>query len=346
MTTAPLRLGLIGAGRIAQAAHLPALEKLSDLRLTMVADPSQHLAQGVAERYGAGWTTDSAELLAAGLDAVLICVPDRLHAPLGLAAIEAGLPTLIEKPLAPTVDESRALAQAAREADVVLVPGFMKRFDPAVEYARDRLPEIGPVLSAQFWYRQMGATRTEVQQTLFPRMIVDETVRAREQTFKEDGRTYRLMTHGVHQIDLMRALLGELDWLSARSVNLGGDFSWHGAAGIRDAGLASFEITTSVHSPWSEGVDLFGELGTIRIRSPYAFTRLGSTVEVFVESEGVARRPVFADSNPFSRQLQAFARRVRGEDVALPTPDDGTEATRLVLAVGQSVADDGAKVVL
>lgn len=341
MSLTPLRLGLIGAGRIAQAAHLPALEKVPELRLAMVSDPSEQLARGVADRYGAEWTTDTDRLLAAGLDAVLICVPDRLHAPLGLAAIEAGLPVLIEKPLAPTVEDSEALASAARDRGVALVPGFMKRHDPAIEYAQRRMAEIGPVLSAQLWYRVMAATRAQVQETLFPRMVIDDAVRARENEFKADGQTYRLMTHGVHQLDLLRALLGDVDWLSAHSVHVGADFSWHGTAGIRDAGLASFEISTSVHSQWSEGVDVFGERGRISIRSPYAFTRLGSSVEVFLEADGEASVPTFADTNPFARQLRAFATTVRGEEATVPTPEDGIEATRLVLAAAESAGDGG-----
>ena len=347
MTDDTLRIGLIGAGRIAQAAHLPALEQTPELRLTMVADPSASQAEAVAARYGARWTTDTPSLLEADLDAVIVCVPDRLHAALGSMALEAGRHVLMEKPLAPTVQESEALAALAAERGLVLQPGFMKRHDPGIEYAMRHLDRIGPVLSAQLWYRVMAATREGIQDTLFPRMLLDPEVKASEAKHKAaDAASYKLMTHGVHQLDLARALLGDVDWVSAHAASAGPDFSWHGTMAPAAGGLASFEITAAVHSSWSEGVDLYGERGHLRIRSPYAFSRLGSSVELHLEAEGETRRPTFTDTNPFRRQLRAFAEAIRSGDAPTPSPEDGVEATRLVLAVAASSRSDGTRVQL
>lgn len=341
-----LRIGVIGAGRIAQAAHLPALDKTAGMRLALVSDPSRTQAEAVGARYGAAWTTDTAALLEAGLDAVILCVPDRLHAPLGLMALEAGLPVLMEKPLAPTVDECLALEAAAAKRGLTLQPAFMKRHDPGIAYALAHRDLIGPVLSARLWYRVMAATRTGVQDTLFPRMFLDEEVRTAEAAFKADGATYKLMTHGVHQLDLARALLGDASWVSAHAASARGDHSWHGTLGLETGGLASFEITAGVHSSWSEGVDIYGERGHIRIRSPYAFSKLGSTVELHVESESMTRRPVFAETNPFRLQLAAFGEAVRARTAGSPHAGDGTAATRLVLAAADSAAAEGSRVAL
>lgn len=344
MTDDSLRVGLIGAGRIAQAAHLPALEKTAGLRLTLVSDPSQAQAQAVARRYDADWTTDTASLLEAELDAVIVCVPDRLHAPIGLMALEAGLPVLMEKPLAPTVEDCEALAEAAAARGLTLQPAFMKRHDPAIAYARARLDRIGPILSAHLWYRVMAGTRPAVQDTLFPRMFVDPEVASAETTYKADGGAYKLLTHGVHQFDLARALLGDIDWVSAHAATAAGDFTWHGCFGPRAGGLASFEVTAAVHSAWSEGVDLYGEKGHIRVRSPYAFSKLGSSVEIHLEDNGETIRPTFADSNPFRHQLREFEAAVRGRRPSHPDAADGTAATRLVLAVARSAANHGSRV--
>jgi predicted dehydrogenase len=80
------------------------------------------------------------------------------------------------------------------------------------------------------------------------------------------------------------------------------------------------------------------------VRSPYVFSKLGSSAEVFVESEGIAQRPSFADTNPFTRQLQAFARAIRDDVETDPTPRDGVEAVRLIAAAAESSATDGAVV--
>jgi len=345
MAIEPIRLGVIGCGRIAQAAHLPAAEKTADVRLSMVCDRSQRLARGVGERYGVPWTTDAADILSSDVDAVLVCVPDRFHLPLGEQALAAGKHVLMEKPLAETVEAARSLAEAATTAGLVLQTGFMKRHDPAMRFAVENLPRIGRLLSAQAWYRVMSATRSDIQRTLFPALVVDEEVRERESSFKEDGQRYRLMTHGVHLFDAIRALCGDLDRLSARTATDGRDFTWHGTGDIAaSGGLVSFEITTSVHSQWSEGMDLYGDRGHIRLRSPYVFSRLGSSVDVFTEADGIAQHPHFAHTNPFARQLEHFAGAVRGDHPADPSPQDGIAATRLVLAAAESAAADGTAV--
>jgi predicted dehydrogenase len=341
----PVRIGVIGAGRIAQAAHLPAIEKASDVRLVAVSDPSPTLSSGVAARYGVAAFTDTARLLEQDLDAVVVATPDRLHLPLGLQAIAAGKHVLMEKPLASTVAEAEELAAAATAAGVRLQTGSMKRHDPGLQFAKAGIARIGPVLSMTSWYRVMSATRLGIQQTLFPEVIVDEQVRAAEGAFKADGQRYRLATHGAHLFDGLRYVVGDLDWLSARSATIAGDISWHGTAGIAaSGGLASFEISVAVHSPWAEGVDVFGERGHVKVRSPYVFSKLGSAAEVFLESEGVAERPVFADTNPFTRQVQAFARAILDGTETDPTPQDGIEAVRLIQAAADSSAADGAVV--
>jgi len=346
MTATTLRIGLIGAGRIAQAAHLPALDKTDGVELAVIADPSAHQARAMAERYRARWTTDTAQLLEGDLDAVIICAPDRLHAPLGLQALQAGLHVLMEKPLAPTLEECAQLEAEAQARDLVLQPAFMRRHDPSIAYAVAHLHRIGPLLSAQLWYRVMGATRAGIQDTLFPRMMLDPSVQAAESRHKADGASYKLMTHGVHQLDLARALLGDIAWVSAHAASQGADFTWHGSLGLAQGGLASFEITAAVHAAWSEGVDLYGERGHIRIRSPYPFSRLGSTTELHLEQEGETRRPVFAETDPFRAQLRSFRDAVVGRAAPTPTVADGTAATRLVLAVSESSRADGQRVAL
>lgn len=345
--TSPVRLGVIGCGRIAQAAHLPAIEKAPDVRLVAVSDPSPALSSGVAARYGVAGFTDTARLLEQDLDAVIVATPDRLHRPLGLQAIAAGKHVLMEKPLAASVAEAEELVSAAAGAGVRLQTGSMKRHDPGLQFARAGIERIGPVLSMTSWYRVMSATRAGIQETLFPAVIVDEGVRAAESVFKADGGRYRLATHGAHLFDGLRYFVGDLSWLSARSATVGDDISWHGTAGIAaSGGLASFEISVAVHSPWAEGVDVFGERGHVKVRSPYVFSKLGSSAEVFVESEGVARRPEFADTNPFTRQVQAFAHAILDDVETDPTPRDGVEAVRLIEAAGRSSAADGAVVQL
>ena len=308
-----ISLGVIGCGRIAQVAHLPAIQKAGNVRLAAVSDASARLSRMVGEQYGVASFTNTDELLDQDLDAVLIAVPDRLHAELGLRAIAAGKHVLLEKPLASTSADARRLVDAAGAAGVKLQTGTMKRHDPGIEYAKANLDRIGPILSMVTWYRVMKGSRAEILHTLFPVIHEDEAVRASEDARKVDAAAYRLATHGAHVFDLLRHLGGDLAWVSAHTASRAGDHSWHGTAGLRDSsGLASFEISAGVHSEWSEGADIYGERGHLRIRSPYVFTKLGSSVELYVEAARVAQRPHFGDTNPYERQVESFARAILG----------------------------------
>lgn len=342
-----ITLGVIACGRIAQTAHLPAIQKVANVRLVAVSDPSVRLSTMVGDQYGVASFTKSDDLLALDLDAVLIAAPDRLHLPLGLRAIEMGKHVLMEKPLASTSVEAQLLVDGAAARGLKLQTGTMKRHDPGVEYARTNLSQIGPILSMSTWYRVMKGSRAEILDTLFPPVITDENVVAVEREFKADAARYRLATHGAHVFDTLRYLAGDLDWISARSAARAGDISWHGTAGIASSGgLASFEITASVHSEWSEGVDIYGELGHIRVRSPYVFSKMGSAVELYVEADRVARVPHFGDTNPYKRQIESFARAILDDLETNPMPQDGVEAIRLIEAAQASATDDGRKVVL
>jgi predicted dehydrogenase len=128
-----VRLGLIGAGTIAQVAHLPALRLLARcFDLVALADPSTKVRERVGRafdvpRLHADWR----ELLEADLDAVMVCTPHSSHAEITLAALDRALHVFVEKPLCITVADADAIVAAQRAAGRVVQVGYMKRFDPA-----------------------------------------------------------------------------------------------------------------------------------------------------------------------------------------------------------------------
>ncbi len=167
----PVRLALVGCGRIAQVAHLPAVEKAEGVELVAVCDPSGAVARSVARRYGvAAAYTDQGSVWADGsVEAVIITAPDRFHHGLATEALRAGRHVLVEKPLAASVPEAEDLVGLVDRTGLTLQVGAMKRHDQGVQYARRFIAErLGGARSFSAWYR-IGDLRPGIEATLFPR---------------------------------------------------------------------------------------------------------------------------------------------------------------------------------
>lgn len=138
-----LRVGLIGAGLVAQAEHAFYLwEDRERFTFVGVADASAAVREAMASRYGvAEIHPDIKGLLACDLDAVVIAAPDALHPQFAVAALDAGLHVLCEKPLALTLRGCDEIAAARDRSQRIVQVGYMKRHDPAYLRALEFLPK-------------------------------------------------------------------------------------------------------------------------------------------------------------------------------------------------------------
>ena len=132
--TPPIRLGLVGIGKIARDQHLPAIA--GDDRFALVATASRHATLDAVPGHG-----DIAAMLAGGhgLDAVSLCTPPSGRFEQAVAAIDAGLHVMLEKPPAATVSEILSLAEHAKTRGVVLFATWHSREAACVDRARDWL---------------------------------------------------------------------------------------------------------------------------------------------------------------------------------------------------------------
>ncbi len=136
-----VRIGVIGAGGVAQVEHIPNLLRLPGLfELRGVADPSATVRNFVVDRYGVSVFPDAGALLSEPLDAVVVASPDALHPEQVAAAFAAGLHVFCEKPLCYAVSDISRLAGLRDKAGRVLQTGYMKRFDPSYETLLTMLP--------------------------------------------------------------------------------------------------------------------------------------------------------------------------------------------------------------
>ncbi len=129
----PLRIGLVGAGSMG-SLHARVIAGFDATELAWVADPDRVAGQRVAERFGSKWLP---ELETSGIDAVVIASPTQFHWAQSLPVIEAGLPLLVEKPIADSLAHVEAIVAASRDRDTVLMCGLLERFNPAVRTATE-----------------------------------------------------------------------------------------------------------------------------------------------------------------------------------------------------------------
>jgi predicted dehydrogenase len=127
-----LKIGVVGVG-VMGSNHARVLSEMSGVRLVGVVDPDRKQREFVARTVGCAAFDDLDALLRSGVDAVIIAVPTHLHHEIALECIRRGIHLLVEKPIAPTVEEGRDIVAAAHRAGVTLMVGHVERFNPAVE---------------------------------------------------------------------------------------------------------------------------------------------------------------------------------------------------------------------
>jgi len=127
-----LKIGVVGVG-VMGANHARVLSEMSGVRLVGVVDPDRKQRDFVARSLGCAAFDHLEALLDSGVDAISIAAPTHLHHDLALECIARGAHLMVEKPIAPTVEEGRAIVAAARRAHVTLMVGHVERFNPAVQ---------------------------------------------------------------------------------------------------------------------------------------------------------------------------------------------------------------------
>jgi predicted dehydrogenase len=125
----PLRYLVVGVGALGRH-HARIVAGLNGVELVAVADPCAAQGRAVAADVGARWVSDYRDVIAS-IDAASIVVPTSLHGRIASEFIERGIAVLVEKPLARSVAEGRALVAAAANAGCILQVGHIERFNPA-----------------------------------------------------------------------------------------------------------------------------------------------------------------------------------------------------------------------
>ena len=164
----PVRVALVGAGGVAQVAHLPVLRKLAGVEISAICDNDLSKAQALAVRFEVRDTYDDIEeVLRYGKpDAVVICTPNHLHEIHVVAALSAGVHVLCERPLALSLEGVERVLQASEKYGKRVMVGMNHRFRADVQAVRGFLAggELGSIdMIRGGWFTfQPSATRQQL----------------------------------------------------------------------------------------------------------------------------------------------------------------------------------------
>lgn len=142
-----LRIGIIGVGGIAVGRHIPSFLQLQDIcEITALSDIHIERAQETAEKYNIPHVFPEYHDLFSVVDAVCICTPNKFHAEITIAALEAGVHVLCEKPMALSAEECEAMVAASKKADKVLAIAYHYRFMKEAQAAKKAMEDVGTPL--------------------------------------------------------------------------------------------------------------------------------------------------------------------------------------------------------
>jgi myo-inositol 2-dehydrogenase/D-chiro-inositol 1-dehydrogenase len=145
------RIGLVGAGRIAQV-HAAAYQRIARGEIVAVTDPVTAAAERMSAEHGYELKSSFEDILADdSIDAVLLATPNFLHAEQTIQALEAGKHVFCQKPISLTLEDADRVVAASKASDRILQFGFMLRFTPPIPQLQERLAksELGPLIAAQ-----------------------------------------------------------------------------------------------------------------------------------------------------------------------------------------------------
>jgi len=293
-----LRIGILGTAQIARNMHIPAFAEVKAVRLSAIASRSAASAEAFAADFEIAHAFGSYKALIESpvVDAVLIALPNSLHAEWAIKAANAGKHVLCEKPMALSEAEANAIIEAGERNGVTILEGFTHLLTPAMEFA------VNAIRSGE--YGKPLSVRAELT---YPLADWENDSRA-----KAELAGGALWDCGCYGVSAIRHLLGaEPSSLSATQVirhpnNVDQTFS---AFMSFPSINASAYVLASMAAPFRAVAEIVCETASIIIPQFFA----GNKVSIQKGPANIAEHAV-GDLNRFAKQLAHFTAVVHGEE--------------------------------
>jgi predicted dehydrogenase len=314
----PVRIGILGAARIAPSAVIKPARNITEAEVRAVAARNRSRAEAFASKHGIPKVRDSYAALVADpeLDAIYNPLPNGLHAEWTIAALEAGKHVLCEKPFTANAKEAEDVAEVAARTGLVVMEAFHYRYHPLAKRMRE-IVESG----------ELGVLRRVETALCFPFPKFSDI---RYQYDLAGGATMDVGTYTVH----MARLLGceEPDVRSAQAKLHTPDIDRAMRAELTFPSGHTGRITCSMWSRWfiqtyARVIGDRGELHVINPTSPQLWHRMR------VKSGGDARTERFSRRPTYEYQLEAFCAAVLHHEATLTPPADSIANMRVLDAI-------------
>ncbi|KQT84074.1 Gfo/Idh/MocA family oxidoreductase [Aurantimonas sp. Leaf443] len=343
-----LRVGVLGAGQIAQSAHFESCTKAANADLTAICDVADDLLQRMAIVHGAKKTFSDYDAMLADpeIDAVIIATADAFHVPASIRALQAGKHVLCEKPVGLTVEEALELKGVVEASGKVFQVGHMKRYDAGLQAAKSFIDdEMGALVALKAWYCD-STHRYPMTDAVQPLIVTSANARKPSANPKADLRRYYMLAHGCHLIDTARYFAGDIVSVEARLSERAGIWCWFVDVEFASGTLGHLDLTVAVRMDWHEGFQIYGQNGSILGKTYNPWYYKSSEVDIFREADGATHRVLGADGHFYRRQVEGFARTVLdGAPMSGASVEDGLASVRAMVAIARSV-ETGSRVAL
>ena len=324
MHSEALRLGILGAARIARGGIIPAATRTEAVEVAAVATRDGNKAQEVREVVPETELFEDYDSLLKGadVDAIYIPLPNSMHVEWTLKALETGKHVLCEKPLSMKTEGAERVVEAARSMGLTLSEGFMYHLHPQTGRLKELLLEgaIGEVrqVSAEFGH------------------LLDDPEDVRGLGSLEGG---SLGDVGCYCVSGLRLTFDSEPRRVAAFARFAEDGSDRELAGVLEFEEGLGLVSCGISSARRERMEISGTDGLIVLDAPFRPDKVGGRIEITHGGETTTEK--FEESDPYRLELEEFAQAIRERRDPTVGPDEILANARTVGALLKSARADG-----
>lgn len=335
-----LRVGIIGAGKISEVLHIPNTYSSEYAKLVAISDRNierlEFFKKKLDDKNVHFYEEYSQMLEKEDIDAVVVALPNFLHAEVSLHALNMGKHVLVEKPMATSFKKAFEMVKTAREKGKVLMTDHSQRFFPHHQKAKEIIDSglIGEIRLVKTMFGHSGPENWSSNVSWF---------------FRKDSAMFGALGDlGVHKVDLIRYLTGlEITECMAMIGTL------EKRSDVEDIASAILKLSNgafaTLDANWiTKGLEenyfvIYGERGTVKIGQTDA-----SKIDIYLSKPvtfhgQIALKPMFTNEDPYWKIpiIDHFAKVCLGLEEPLIRPEDGMIAVKVIEKIFESSKKGG-----